>query len=116
MQRRHVHISLIKYIGKKSKGLEDVAAGLVHSEQEVYTAYTDTRRDEWETVIGPRLKELSLAELEKKSGLSCRTLMKARAGQTRPHRKNQTAPDDCTRVRRLDRGSLSRQDAGARHH
>ena len=81
--------SLIKYISKESNGLEDVVAGLVHSEKEVYTEYTDTRRDEWETITRPRLKELSLAELQKKTGLSRRTLMKARAGETRPNRKNQ---------------------------
>jgi hypothetical protein len=33
LQRRHIRIDQIKYIGKKSNSLEEVDAGLVHSEQ-----------------------------------------------------------------------------------
>ena len=33
LQRRHVIMDLIKYIGKESNHLEDVDAGLIHSEQ-----------------------------------------------------------------------------------
>ena len=46
MQRRHIRIDQIKYIGKESNSLEEVDAGLVHSEQNVYTEFPDPRRDE----------------------------------------------------------------------
>jgi hypothetical protein len=35
LQRRHIQIDYIKYIGKESNALEDVEAGLVHSDQSV---------------------------------------------------------------------------------
>lgn len=88
LQRRHVQVARIKYIGKESNNLEDVEAGLVHSPQNVYTEYIDPRRDEWQTVVLPALKKASLSTLQKESGFSRRMLMKARAGTTRPHRKN----------------------------
>jgi len=40
LQRRHVRIDSISAIGKESNSLEEVAAGLVDDEQNVYT---DTR-------------------------------------------------------------------------
>lgn len=51
LQRRHLEVAQIKYIGKESNNLEDVEAGLIHSAQNVYTEYVDSRRDEWQTVI-----------------------------------------------------------------
>jgi len=47
LQRRHIEIAQIKYIGKESNSLEEVDGGLVHSAQNVYTEYVDPRRDEW---------------------------------------------------------------------
>jgi len=89
LQRRHVRIDLIKYIGKESNSLEDVESGLIHSEQNVYTEYPDPQRDEWQTKIVPTLKAIKLSTLEKESGLSRRMLIKARTGRVRPHRNNQ---------------------------
>lgn len=89
LQRRHVRIDLIKYIGKESNSLEDVESGLIHSEQNVYTEYPDLRRDEWQTKIVPALRTIKLSVLEKQSGLSRRMLIKARLGRVRPHRQNQ---------------------------
>jgi hypothetical protein len=77
-----------KYIGKESNSLEEVDAGLVDSEQTVYTQYIDPRRDEWQTEALPALKRAPLKILQEKSGFCRRMLMKARAGITRPHRKN----------------------------
>jgi hypothetical protein len=90
LQRRHIEVSLIKYIGKESNSLEEVESGLIHSEQSVYTEYADPRRDEWTTITLPALKKAKglLPLLQKMSGRSRRMLMKARAGTTRPHRKN----------------------------
>jgi hypothetical protein len=46
LERRHVKIDQIKCIGKESNSLEDVDAGLVHSEKNTYTEYVDPKRDE----------------------------------------------------------------------
>jgi hypothetical protein len=88
LQRRHIEIDQIKYIGKESNSLEDVESGLIHSEQSVYTEYPDPKRDEWQTKIVPALKTIKLPILEKESGLSRRMLIKARSGRVRPHSKN----------------------------
>ncbi|MGA8168146.1 MAG: hypothetical protein WB813_12720, partial [Candidatus Acidiferrales bacterium] len=40
LQRRHVKIDQIKYIGKESNSIEDVESGLVHSETGIYTDYS----------------------------------------------------------------------------
>jgi hypothetical protein len=88
LQRRHVRIDLIKYIGKESNSLETVESGLIHSEQNVYTEYPDPRRDEWQTKIVPVLRTIKLSILEKQTGLSRRMLIKARSGNVRPHRQN----------------------------
>jgi hypothetical protein len=57
LQRRHIRIDQIKYIGKESNNLEEVEAGLHHSAENVYTEYPDPRRDEWQRKILPALKE-----------------------------------------------------------
>jgi hypothetical protein len=90
LQRRHVGIGRIRPIGKESNSLEDVDAGLVHSEQNVYTEYSDEDY-EWEIELRPALKKASLIRLVNKCKprLSRRMLIDARAGRTRPHRKNQ---------------------------
>lgn len=89
LQRRHVHIGLIKYIGKESNSLENVEAGVVHSAQSVYTEYSDPRRDEWQLVVLPVLKKIPLTLLVDMSGMSSRELKYIRAGSSRPHRRNQ---------------------------
>ena len=89
LQRRHIRVEQIKYIGKESNRLEEVESGVIHSAQNVYTEYPDPRRDEWETKIRPALKKVPLPVLEKESGLSRMMLINARAGRTRPYRKNQ---------------------------
>ena len=53
----------------------------------VYTEYPDPRRDEWATMILPKLKAMSTRELMEKSGLSERALQMIRAGR-RPSSRN----------------------------
>jgi hypothetical protein len=89
LQRRHVRIDEIKYVGKESNSLEEVDAGLVHSPENVYTIYTDPRREEWQTKILPALTKMPLPILVKMSGLSRRALIEIRGGRSRPHRNNQ---------------------------
>ena len=88
LQRRHVRIKQIKYIGKESNSLEEVQSGTVHSAENVYTEYPDPRRDEWQTETLPALKKVPLSILVEKSGMSDRELKYIRAGKSRPHRKN----------------------------
>lgn len=88
LQRRHVRVDLIKYIGKESNHLEDVDAGLIHSEQGVYAEYPDPRRDEWQMQTLPALKKIPPSDLLKNSGLSRSALFEVLAGRSRPHRKN----------------------------
>jgi hypothetical protein len=88
LQRRHVHISHIKYIGKESNAIEDVESGMVHSADDVYTEYPDLRRDEWQTLYLPVLRKIPLAVLTKETGLSRMALCNMRAGRSRPHPKN----------------------------
>src|SRR5581483_7187589 len=54
LQRRHVGIDLIKFIGKESNSLEDVESGMVRDADEVYTEYVDPSRDEWTLKIIPK--------------------------------------------------------------
>jgi hypothetical protein len=88
LQRRHIRVDQIKYLGKESNSLEEVDQGLIHSAQNVYTEYPDPRRDEWETKVRPALKRVPLSVLHKKTGLSRRMLIKARTGRARPHLRN----------------------------
>jgi hypothetical protein len=90
LQRRHIRIGWVRYIGKESNSLEEVESGFVHSEQNVYTEYVDPRRDEWATKIQPALKEVPLKLLVRKcrGHLSRRAIIDLRAGRSRPHAKN----------------------------
>src|SRR2546423_13342729 len=44
LQRRHIRVRQIIYIGKESNELEEIEAGIVHSAQSVYTEYPDPSR------------------------------------------------------------------------
>jgi hypothetical protein len=91
LQRRHLRIADITAIGKESNSLEEVEAGLVHDEENVYTTYPDPHRSEWATKILPAVKSAPLAMLEAacRGRLSRRALSDIRAGRSTPHRKNQ---------------------------
>ena len=88
LQRRHVSVDLVRYIGKESNSLEAVDAGLVHSDGEIYTEYVDKSRDEWTLKILPALRRIPLAVLIRECGLSKRALLDIRAGRSRPHLNN----------------------------
>jgi hypothetical protein len=90
LQRRHIRIDQIKCIGKESNSLDDVQAGLVHSERSAYTEYVDPKHDDWATKIRPALKKVALSKLVEECGkrLSRRELIELRAGRSRLHRNN----------------------------
>lgn len=60
LARRHVAIGQIRFIGKESNSLEEVEEGTALTRESPYTAYTDARRDEWATVVLPRLKAMPM--------------------------------------------------------
>jgi hypothetical protein len=91
LQRRHVRIEKIEYIGKESNQIEEVESGLLHSEADVYTHYGDTRRDEWETKIRPALQKVSLNEIARRTGMSRDAVIDWRMGRSRPHPRNRDA-------------------------
>jgi hypothetical protein len=91
LQRRHIQIDGIEYIGKESNLLEEVAAGSIHDPNRVYTHYPDIRRDEWVTRVVPALKKLSLRFLVERcrGRLSRRAIIEIRGKRSRPHLRNQ---------------------------
>jgi hypothetical protein len=89
LQRRHIRVDQVRYIGKESNRLETVDAGLIHSGADIYTEYVDKTRDDWQTKILPILKRIPLSLLTRESGLSRRALLDIRAGRSRPHPKHQ---------------------------
>jgi len=84
LERRHIRVEQIKYIGKESNALEDVESGLIHSEQSVYTEYPDPRRDEWQAKTLPIISDAPLLKLAKMSGMSPSALKEIRSGRARP--------------------------------
>ncbi len=88
LQRRHIRMDRIKYIGKESNSLEDVEAGLIHSAENVYTEYCDPKRDEWTTKILPVLKKTPLSVLIRETGFSRRALISLRVEDSRPRQKS----------------------------
>jgi hypothetical protein len=91
LQRRHLRIGDLMMIGKESNSLEEVEAGMVHDEDNVYTSYPDPKRSEWATKILPAIQRVDLTPLVKacRGRLSRRALIDIRAGRSTPHRKNQ---------------------------
>ena len=91
LQRRHVTIEWPpRFIGKESNKLEKVTEGSLPDAGDVYTEYRDPRRDEWATLILPRLKSFPMSELMERTGLSRRALQMIRAGR-QPSLRNMIA-------------------------
>jgi hypothetical protein len=111
LQRRHIRVDAINYIGKESNLLEEVGQGLVHSEDAIYPVYPDPRRDEWQTKTLPALKEIPLNFLvDSCTGkMSRRALIDLRAGRSRPHKRNNELLADI--VERLGNESTTRPRA-----
>jgi hypothetical protein len=89
LQRRHVKVDRLRFIGKESNLIEEVDAGLIHSDHGAYVEYVDPSRDEWETKIRPALKQIPLSKLCNQTGFSRRSLINWRTGKSRPHPRNQ---------------------------
>ena len=88
LQRRHLRVERIVYIGRESNRLEEIEAGVIHSPENVYTEHPDPHRDEWETRILPVLKKIPISILKRHSGKSRSMLQRTITWKTRPRRKN----------------------------
>jgi hypothetical protein len=91
LRRRRVctRPELLTYVGKESNKLEEVASGLEHDPDAVYTAYPDPERDLWNLVV-PVLQRCNLSELATKSGITLRQLRNLADGRDRPRRATRT--------------------------
>jgi hypothetical protein len=81
--------------------LEEVDAGLIHSEHGAYTEYTDSRRDEWQVKILPAPKQMGAVVVHAISGMSRSAVFEVLAGRSRPHRGNRERLSEIVRKRRL---------------
>jgi hypothetical protein len=88
LQRRHIQIDQIRFIGKESNEIEEIDAGLIHSADDAYTEFIDRGRDDWERKIRPGLTQISLSKLCDETGFSRRALINWRTGKSRPHPSN----------------------------
>ncbi len=85
LQRRHIRVGKIIYIGKESNRVEEIEAGTIHSAQAVYTEYPDPRRDEWETKILPALRRFPVRVLVRLTNRSPSMLRRTLEGKSLPH-------------------------------
>ena len=86
LMRRHViPAGHIRHIGKESNKLEDREAGLVHDPAEVLNEYPNPAHDDFRTLVAPVLREPPAAGVKKETGLSERTIRRARKGNVAPH-------------------------------
>jgi hypothetical protein len=86
-----VRTEYLVHLGKEANKLEEVEAGLEHDPDEVYTEYTDPRRDPWLALVLPVLRQLPIRELAAAVGMSGRRLRDLLSGRARPHPSTETA-------------------------
>lgn len=79
---------LTTHVGKESNRLEEMEAGIEHDPDEVWTEYTDPRRDSWRTLVLPVLRQIPAKQLAKQTGLAVSTVKAARNGHTNPQGRN----------------------------
>lgn len=84
MQRHHVIVDGIDFIGKEANRLDDVEAGLIQSRDEVLEVFTLDEALRPEILLS--LKKIRAAELAKHAGISERQIKRIRNGQSRGSR------------------------------
>jgi hypothetical protein len=82
LHRRAVFTSRdhVRLIGKESNRLEDVQSGLIHDHAQVITEYSDPVNGVWLSTVLPVLRMLPSAHAARESGLSVRSVNRAKAG------------------------------------
>ena len=76
----------VLYVGKESKQLEAVDAGLVHDANDVTALYVDATDSYWEREVLPVLKRIPCRQLAKAVGVSERTIKRIRNRHQKPSR------------------------------
>jgi len=66
LHRRPVVAIYVRYVGKESNYLEERELGLVHDLDEVLTEYADPRRDPFDLLVRPVLRDRSAREITKR--------------------------------------------------
>ena len=97
LQRRHVQVAEIRYIGKESNRLEDVEHGLVHNWDDVRETYENPNDRLWADVVLPKLREIPTATLIEKTGLGERQVRRVRNG-ARPKKQVRSKLMRCVAV------------------
>jgi hypothetical protein len=85
---RHIQVLHIEQIGKESKRLEELAAGLIDSPEHLHTTYTDPRRDVWKRLWLPVLLDIPRDQLRERVRMSDSALAEILAGRSRPQARN----------------------------
>lgn len=66
LHRRPVVAIYVRYVGKESNYLEERELGLVHDLDEILTEYADPRRDPFDVLVRPVLRDLPAREVSKR--------------------------------------------------
>lgn len=85
LKRRPVRALSITHIGKETNLLDELQAGLIGSEGDMLVEYVDPRRDSWDNLVLPILRELPRGKTAAAAGISRDTLTDLVEGRTRPH-------------------------------
>jgi hypothetical protein len=91
LQRRPVVATRVAYIGKESNRLEEVEAGLVHTDDAVYNAYHERPDTTWEQDVLPALQSIPVSHLMQATGLARSTIKAIRNGHAAANRSTRTA-------------------------
>lgn len=83
---RAVQEKYLAYVGKEANKLEEVEARLEQDPEVIYTEHRRPERDEWTTVVLPKLRMQNLSALARGCGVSERTLYSLASGASRPRR------------------------------
>ena len=84
LQRRHVHARTISHIGKEANRLEDAQAGLVSRQGEILNAYDDPELLHFREAVLPKLRELGVREVARRTGHSVAAVHAVLAGRAQP--------------------------------
>jgi len=94
LRRRTVQLANLHHIGKEANRLDDIEAGIISSQDEVLTNYSDPTAAFVELVI-PALESYSTGQLAEHTGLSEREIQRVRAASAVP---NRTSRETLTRL------------------
>lgn len=114
LEPAHIDGFHVEQLGKEANHLEVVQAGIGHEAEEVYTLYTDRKRDPWRTLTLPVLRIMPRETLLSGGALQESALREVLAGRAEPHR---TAKEQLQRLAvRFARDKLDSEGQQVPHH